>query len=378
MIGDKRYNDQISDYSVKAFNEGLEREQGFLMRLAAIDTTSFTPQEIISRDLLLHQFTEDQESAEFKEWEMPVNQMDGIQTWYPQLESELSFTTVQDYDNWITRLHAIPGAFDQVTTNMSIGMDDHRVPPKFLLEKVLEQVKEIDGEKPEDSPFALPLKKFPASIPAAEQQRIKTEMLDAVSKEVLPAYTRFQRFLEASYIPAGRTDPGIWALPDGAKYYRFLIRRTTTTHLTPDQLHQIGLDEVKKDEAAMLAIAQKLGFKDLASFNASLKANPKLKPASADALLAAYKSYLGPMQAKLPTLIGRLPRAPFEVVRMPDFLEKSAPQAYYQQGAPDGSRPGRLLINTYNATERNLYDVECIAYHEGIPGHHLQISIGGN
>ena len=375
-IGDKRFDDKVSDYSVKAYNDWLEQEQNFLLRLAAIDPNGLSDQEKLSRELLLRRFTDDAEAAEFKEWEMPVNQMDGIQNWYPQLVSQLSFTTVADYDNWITRLHAIPGAFDQVTTNMSIGMDDHRVPPKFLLEKVLAQVKAIDSEKPEDSPFALPLEKFPASIPAAEQQRIKTETLAAITKEVMPAYMRFQRFLEVSYIPAGRTEPGIWALPDGAKYYQFLIHRTTTTDLTPDQLHQLGLDEVKKDEAAMLAIAQKLGFKDLASFNASLKADPKLKPASADALLAAYKSYLGPMQAKLPALFGHLPKAPFEVVQMPDFLEKDSPQAYYDAGTSDGSRPGRLLINTYNATERNLYDVECIAYHEGIPGHHLQISIG--
>jgi uncharacterized protein (DUF885 family) len=125
----------------------------------------------------------------------------------------------------------------------------------------------------------------------------------------------------------------------------------------------------------MLEIARKLGFKDLASLRASLKANPKLKPASAAALLDAYRGYLTPMQAKLPSLFGHLPKAPFEVVAMPDFLEKTAPPAYYEAGTPDGSRPGRLEIDTYNATDRNLYAVEAIAYHEGIPGHHLQISI---
>ena len=151
---------------------------------------------------------------------MPVNQMDGIHTTYPQLVAQLSFTTVKDYDDWIARLHQIPKAFDQVTTNMSIGMDDHRVPPKYLLEKALDQVKELASQKPEDSPLALPLKNFPAAIKPAEQERIKTEMLDAIAKEVLPAYLRFARFLEVSYIPAGRAEPGISALPDGAKYYQ--------------------------------------------------------------------------------------------------------------------------------------------------------------
>jgi uncharacterized protein (DUF885 family) len=374
-LGDKRYNDQISDYSVKAYNAGLEREQTLMMRLGGVDVGGLTDQEKISRELLLREFAEDQEAADFKEWEMPVNQMGGIHTEYPQLVASLSFTTVKDYDDWIARLHLLPAAFDQVTQNMSLGMDDHRVPPKFLLEKALAQVKGMAAQKPEDSPLALPLKKFPASIKPAEQERIKTEMLDAIQKEVLPAYMRFARFMEVSYVPAGREAPGIDALPDGVKYYAFRIKRTTTTDLTADQIHQIGLDEVKKDEAEMLAIAKKLGFADLATFRASLKTNPKLKATSAAALLDAYRGYLTPMQARLPQLFGRLPKAKFEVVAVPDYLEKTSAPAYYEQGAPDGSRPGRLFIDTYNATDRNLYSVEDIAYHEGIPGHHLQISI---
>ena len=373
-IGDKLYNDQVSDYSAQAINDWLAAEQDFLMKLAAINPTGLSDQDKVSQELLIRRLTDDQEAAEFKAWEMPVNQMGGIYATYPQLVAQLSFTTVKDYDDWIARLHAIPKAFDQVTANMSIGIDDKRVPPKYLLEKTLEQVKQLADQKA-DSPLALPLKKFPASISDAEQTRIKTETLAAITKEVLPAYSRFARFLEVAYIPAGRTEPGISTLPDGAKYYQFLIRHTTTTNLTADQIHQIGLDEVKKDEAEMLAIAQKLGFQDLKSFQASLKANPKLKATSRDQLLDAYRGYLGPMQAKLPQLFGHLPKAPFEVVPVPDFLEKTSAPAYYQAGTPDGSRPGRLFIDTYNPTDRDLYQVEEIAYHEGLPGHHLQISI---
>ena len=374
-LGDKRYNDRIDDYSVKAENAWLEREENFMMRLAAIDPAGFTDQEKISRELLLRQFVDDEERAQFKEWEMPLNQMGGIHTTYPQLVAELVFSTVKDYDDWIARLHAIPKAFDQVTTNMSIGMDDHRVPPRYLLEKALEQVKTLANQKPEDSPLAMPLKQFPAAIKPAEQERIKAETLDAIGKEVLPAYLRFARFLEVSYIPAGRAEPGVWALPDGAKYYAYRIRHETTTNLTAEQIHQIGLDEVKRDEAEMLAIAQKLGFADLKSFRASIKTNPKLHPASGAALLNAYRDYLEPMQERLPQLFGRLPKAKFEVAAIPDFLEKTAAGAYYEPGAPDGSRPGRIRVNTWKATELNLDEVEATAYHEGLPGHHMQISI---
>jgi uncharacterized protein (DUF885 family) len=375
MLGDKRYNDQISDYSVKAINDGLAREQNFLLRLAAIDTAGLTDQEKISRDLLLHDFAEDAEGAAFKDWEMPLSQMGGIHTTWGRLVAQLGFTTVKDYDDWIARLHDLPKAFDQVAANMSIGVADHRVPPKYLLLKALDQVKQMAGQKPEDSPLAMPLKSFPAAIAPAEQERIKTEMLAVLAKEVLPAYIRFARFLEVSYVPAGREQPGISALSDGAKLYAFNIRQFTTTNLTADQIHQIGLYEVKRDEAEMLVIAQKLGFADLKSFRASLKANPKLKAESREALLDAYRGYLTPMQAKLPALFGRLPKAHFEVAEVPDFLEKTSAPAYYEPGAPDGSRPGRLRIDTYNATDRNLYAVEAIAYHEGLPGHHLQISI---
>lgn len=374
-LGDKRWNDKISDYSVKAVNERLAQDQELLLRVAAIDPTGLSDSEKTSQDLLIRNLTEEQEAAEFKEWEMPLDQMHGIYETYPGLAAHLNFQDVKDYDDWIARLKAMPTAFDQVITNMSIGMEDHRVPPKYLLEQALAQVKELAGQKPEDSPLAAPLKKFPASIPAPDQERIRQETLAAIGKRVLPAYQRLARFLEVSYIPAGRTEPGISAIPDGAKYYQFLIRRSTTLDLTAEQIHQIGLDEVKRDEADMLAIAKKLGFADLKSFRAGLKDNSKLKPASPQALLDAYQGHVNEMQAKLPDLFGRLPKNKLEVVRMPEYLEKTAPPAYYDVGSPTAGRPGHLWVNLYNVPNRSLLNVEAIAYHEGLPGHHLQFSL---
>ncbi|HWT66352.1 MAG TPA: DUF885 domain-containing protein, partial [Terracidiphilus sp.] len=346
-----------------------------LLALAAIDPAGLSEQDRTSRDLLLRRLTDDQEGAEFKPWEMPLNQMGGIHSAYPRLVAQLDFSSAKDYDDWIARLRLLPHAFDQIINNMAIGVDDHRVPPKYLLEKALVQVKQLAEQRPEDSPLALPLKKFPASISAADQERIKSDMLAVIEKQVLPAYARLARFLEVTYIPAGRIAPGIDALSDGAKYYQFRIRQSTTTNLTAAQIHQIGVDEVQKDEAAMLVIAQQLGFKDLAGFRASLKTNPKLHPASREALLSAYQGYLTSMQTKLPELFGRLPKAKFEVVAVPEFLEKTSAPAYYEGGTPDGSRLGHLFIDLYNAEQRNLYAVEAIAYHEGLPGHHLQVSI---
>ena len=374
-IGDKRYNDQLSDYSVAAYNDQLARGRDYIVRLAAIDTTGLTDQEILSHDLMVRKLVEQQEEAEFKPWEMPVTQMWGPHIELPQLVPLLTFETVKDYDDYTVRLSKIPTVFQQISTNMMTGVEDNRVPPKYLLEKVLVQVNAIAQQKPEDSPFARPLQKFPASISAEDQTRIKAAVLEAIQKQVLPAYAQFGRFLTASYIPAGRADPGLWSLPDGDKYYAFLVRQSTTTSLTPAAIHQLGLDEVKRDEAEMLVIAQKLGFKDLASLRASIPSNPKLHAQSTDQLIGLYSHYLDQMRPKLPELFGTLPRAPLVVLPVPEYMQQDQTQAYYVQGTADGKRPGTVYVNFYKFKDRALTNVESISYHEGIPGHHLQISI---
>jgi uncharacterized protein (DUF885 family) len=374
-IGDNRYNDQLRDYSVEAYNDSLARGRGFLSRLAEVDTTGMPAQEQLSKDLLVHELIQNQQEARFKPWEMPVTQFDGLQTSLPQLVPRLTFNSVKDYDDYIARLKKVPLAFQQVTDDMSIGMEDHREPPAYLMEKVLAQVNAIANQKPEDGPFAQPLKKFPASVSATQQARIKQELSAAIAGQVTPAYVRFGKFLKAQYIPGGRNDPGIWALPDGEAYYRFLVKQSTTTDLTPEQIHQIGVDQVKQDEDQLLAIAHKLGFADIKALQNAATHNPKLFPTSKEQLLDAYRGYLDRMRPKLPQLFGRLPKATVVVMAVPAFIEKDQAAAYYEHGSPDGTRPGTVYVNTYQFETRSLADVEDRAYHEGLPGHHLQISI---
>jgi uncharacterized protein (DUF885 family) len=374
-IGDKRYNDQLTDYSTQAVNAALARGRNYIQELSEIDTTGLTDQEKLSADLMLRQLIEEQEAAKFKEWEMPVNQFYGFHTDLPQLPSRLQFDSVKDYDDYITRLKKIPNAFSQIMTNMQLGADEGRVQVQYLMEKVLVQTQTLANQKPEESPFAQPLKKFPATVSAAEQKRISSEMLDAISTDVLPSYKRFAGFLKAEYIPKSRKEIGASALPDGDAYYAFRIRQSTTLNKTAAEIHQIGLDEVKRDEAEMLVIVKSLGFADIKSFSAALKTNPKEHPASAEALIDDYKGYIAGMKPKLPELFGRLPKAPLEIVPVPAYMEKDQSAAYYDNGTPDGSRPGRVYVNEYNFAERSLAPVEAVSYHEGIPGHHLQISI---
>jgi uncharacterized protein (DUF885 family) len=374
-LGDKRYDDQLTDYSTQEINASLARGRGYIEKLSLIDTTGLPDQEKLSAELMLRSLIDQQEGAKFKEWEMPVNQFNGFHTDLPQLVTHLQFDEVKDYDDYIARLKKIPKAFSQIMTNMELGVDDGRVPPQYLMEKVLVQTQTLAQQKPEASPFALPLKKFPATVSAEEQKRISGEVLDAISTQVLPAYQRFAKFLQFEYVPKGRKDPGAWALPDGDAYYAYRIRQSTTLNKTAAEIHEIGLDEVKRDEAEMLAIVKKLGFTDLKSFNAALKTNPKEHPASAEALLDAFRGYEAQMQPKLPELFGRLPKAKLEVVEMPAFIQKDQAEAFYDQGSQDGRRPGRVDVNTYDFANRSLAGVEAVAYHEGIPGHHLQISI---
>jgi uncharacterized protein (DUF885 family) len=374
-LGDKRYDDQLTDYSVAAYDSELARGRGYIEKLSLIDAAGLPEQVQLSRDLLLRELIEDQEAARFKAWELPVSQMGGIHADLPRLVRQLSFDNADDYDHYIARLKKVPAAFQQVTENMSSGIDDHRVMPKYLMEKVLVQVNAIANQKPEETPFAAPLKKFPAGMPAEQQKAYRDEVLDAISKQVLPAYARFAKYLTAVYIPHGREEYGIWSIADGDAYYAFRIRRSTTTKLTADQIHQTGLDEVKRDEAEMLAIAQKLGFKDIASLRAAIAANPKLHPTSKEQLLDAYRGYIDGMKPKLPQLFGRLPKASLTVEAVPEFLEKDSAPAYYEEGTPDGKRPGTFFVDTYKFESRSLPNAESIAYHEGIPGHHLQISI---
>ncbi len=374
-LGDRRYNDQLSDLSPRAVNDELARESGYLLRLAAIDTTGLSDAEKLSATLVERELLEHQEGAQFKEWELPVNQFHGIHTDLPAMVVDLPFETTKDYDDYIARLKKMPVQIRQATDNLIAGITDGRVQPAYLMEKVLKQTDELATQEPQASPFAMPLKKFPAAVPPAERKRISEEMLDAIVTDVLPAYVRFAAFLRAQEIPAARKDPGVWAVRNGDAYYAFCVRRSITLNKTPAEIHQIGLDEVKRDEAEMLVLVKKLGYRDIKSFGAAMVKDPKNHPLSKEDLLDRYRKYEAQMKPRLPELFGRLPKAPLEVVEMPTYLGKDQAAAWYAQGTANGSRPGRVNINTYNVTERAVAPIEAVAYHEGIPGHHLQISI---
>ncbi|HEX3527801.1 MAG TPA: DUF885 family protein [Thermoanaerobaculia bacterium] len=375
ILGDKRWNDQISDFSQAAIDADHAKTRDFLQRFEAIDTTGFPEQEALNQALMVRNLKEELEGAKFKGWLMPVNQISGIHLLVAQFPSLLSFTTVKDYDDLITRYKKFPRAFDQTIDHMRAGMAAGLMPPKFLLEKVAVQVDGLAHVPAEKSPFAAPLEKLPKEIPEAEQTRIREQMLAAINGSILPAYVKLGRFVKEEYLPKGRTEPGMWSLPDGAARYAFAVKESTTTNLTPEEIHQIGLREVKRIEGQMAELAKQLGYPDAKALNAAIEADPKRHFHSRQEILDLYKHYIDQMYGKLPELFGRLPKAKVEVVPVEEFREKEASGAQYDTGAPDGSRPGRVQVNTGDAEHRKTITTESTAYHEGVPGHHMQLSI---
>ena len=374
-LGDNRYNDRLKDRSPGSYQSDLEARRKFLDRFEALNPAGMSAQDALSRELMIRNLRQDIEEARFKPWEMPVNQMEGPHLGWLEMLGLTPFKTVKDYDNYLSRLHQIPGALDQVTGNMRQGMKGGLMQPRYLLEKVAAQTQEISDTSAEASPFAKPLSNFPAGISDADQKRLRSSVLAAIEGEVLPAYKRFAAFVRDDYAPHGRTEPGVWALPDGAERYRFQIRRMTTTGLTPEEIHQIGLKQLAGTEAEMLALAHKLGFNDLASLNEHIKNDRKFYATSGQQVLDLYTRYTRQMEAQLPKLFGRLPQNKLEVIPMDPFRAKNAVPADYNAGAQDGSRAGHINVNEWDPEHRLTLNIEAIAYHEGVPGHHLQISI---
>jgi uncharacterized protein (DUF885 family) len=368
-FGDYRYNDKLADYSMAAIKQRNETNHSFLTKLEAIPTTGFSDQDQLSHDLMVRVLQQRIADFDLKEYEMPINQQNGIHTSLADLPLSVPLDSVKHYEDYIARLKQIPRALTQTTEVLRAGVKDNLMPVRFLLDKLPVQ---CDGIVEAD-PFLVPTKKYPASISVEEQQKLTQEITAATNSDVIPAYRSFAAFLRSDYAPHGRTALAITSLADGIKRYQNAIYARTTTHMTADEIHQLGLREIERIQGEMTVIAKKEGFADLAAFRASLKTNPKYIPTSAEQILDDFRHYIAQMEPKLPQLFTLLPKSPVTVEAIPAF--QSAAATHYVTGTPDGKRPGRVVVATSNFAERSLIDDEAIAYHEGIPGHHMQLSV---
>jgi uncharacterized protein (DUF885 family) len=368
-FGDYRYNDKLADYSPGAIAQRHQTDEAFLTRLKAIPSTSFSDQDQLSHDLLVRVLQQRIADFNLKEYEMPINPQGGIHAYLADLPLSAPLDSLKHYEDYIARLHQIPRVLSQTTELLRAGMKDKLMPVRFLLEKLPVQcLGIIDAD-----PFLLATKKYPAEISLDEQKRLTQQVTDAIQIDVIPAYKTFAAFLRTEYAPEGRVTLAITSLPDGQNRYQNDIYAMTTTRMTPDEIHQLGLREIDRIQTEMTGIAKKEGFADLASFRASLKTNAKYIPTSAEQILDDFRHYIAQMEPKLPELFTLLPHSPVTVEAIPAF--QAAASTHYVTGTPDGKRPGRVVVATSDFSGRTLINDEAIAYHEGVPGHHLQLSV---
>ncbi|MDN8267687.1 DUF885 domain-containing protein [Acinetobacter baumannii] len=377
-LGDLRYNDRWTEFSKNQIEKDKKTTQNFLKRFEAIDSTGFSATDQLNKDLMIYQLKETLKNYDLKLYEMPFNQMWGLHLQFPGFISSIPFDNAKQYQDYISRLKQIPLILEQGIQLAKQGQKDGLMPPKYLIEKVAKQIDSIATPTGKDSVFASPLKQFPKNISKAEQERLSREILQTIDQNVRPAYQKLGTFIQKDYLPYGRQHEGIWSLPNGDELYRFYVENNTTTSESPENIHQLGLKEVARIEAEMLKIAKAQGFNDLKSFQQSLKTNPAVFPKSREEILEIYRGYIAQMQPELPKLFGLLPKNKVEVLPVEQYREKEAAGAEYHQGTPDGSRPGQVYVNTGDFSERSKISMEATAYHEAIPGHHMQIDIAQN
>jgi uncharacterized protein (DUF885 family) len=367
--GDYRYNSQLGQYSLAEIGRQHAEADGFLARLKAIPAGGMSDKELLSRRIFEHQLEREDVNYALKNYEMPVNQQNGVHTRLADLPNAVPFDSVPHYQDYISRLHQIPRVLEQTTEVMRQGMKDGLMPPKLVVDKLPGQCDGIIAA----NPFLEPTKKFPAEFSDADRKRLTDEITRAINDDVFQAYKKFAEFLRTEYAPKGRPEFSIQSLADGKRRYVEAVKTMTTVNTPPADIHEIGLKEVERITAEMTKLAENQGYKDLASFREAVNNDPRWRPTSEQQILDDYRKYIHQIEPKLPQLFGLLPKSPVRVEPIPDFAKAAA--THYVQGTPDGKRPGRVVVAVSNPTKRSLIDDEAVAYHEGVPGHHMQISI---
>ncbi|HEY4356550.1 MAG TPA: DUF885 domain-containing protein [Acidobacteriaceae bacterium] len=368
-VGDYRYNDQLGDNSLAATAKRHEIDIENLAKIKAIDATGFPEQDLISHDLFLRQTQQRVEDYDLKEYEMPIGGMGGPHTSVADLPLSMPFDSVKHYEDYIARLHQIPKMFLQTEDVLRAGVKDKLVIVRFIAEKVPGQCDGVVSA----NPFIIPLKKFPASFSDADKKRLTEAINTTLQNEVFPAYKQFSAFVAKDYIPYTRTTLSIESLPGGKRRYQAALRRFTTTDLSATAIHEIGLKEVARITNEMTVLAKANGYPDLESFRNHVENDPKYVPHNAQEIVDDFAKYIHAMKPRLPELFGLLPKTAVTVEPIPPFQAGAA--THYQGGTPDGKRPGRVSVAVSDPTHRSFINDEAVAYHEGVPGHHLQITI---
>ncbi len=374
--GDPRFNDRWTDFSLPAIATRQEEDRAALEKLHAIDRKTLSAADQLDYDTFEWNLQRSIERQKFHEYQQPISHQGGPQT-ADGIAEVLPFATVKDYQDWLKRLQALPRTLDQVVVLMQEGVKAGNVPPRVLMQRVPAQIAGQVVDDPAKSAFYKPVLKFPDSIAQADRDKLQAEAKRVIASDVVPAYRKLQTYFNEEYLPKTRESIAATDLPDGKAYYDFLARYYTTTELTAEQIHAIGLKEVARIRAEMEKVKAQAGFKGtLAEFFAYLRSDPKFFHKSPDELLTAYRALSKRIDPELVKVFKTIPRLPYGVRPIPDNIAPDTTTAYYQPGASDGTRPGYYYVNLYKPEVRPTWEMVPLSLHEAVPGHHFQFARG--
>ena len=373
-LGDKRYNDRWEDASLENVERQHQHTLAVQTKLAAIGRTKLSAADQINYDMFKRDLDNALGDYEFKTFLLPLNQRGGIQT-LDTFTRNLTFNTTKDYEDWVARLNAFPTLMDQTIALMREGVKQKVLHPKVIMQRVPTQIDRQIVDSPEKSGYYGPFREMASTVSAADQERLRNAAREAIANKIIPAYKKLKEFFVSEYLPASFDQVGVWQRPNGDKAYAFYTRQYTTTDLTPDQIHEIGLKEVARIKAEMERVKEQVGFKgSMQEFFNYLRTDPKFFYKTPDELLMSYRARAKRIDPMLVKLFKTLPRLPYGVEPIPDIEAPDTTTAYYNQGSADGTRAGTYFVNLYKPETRPKWEMMALSLHESVPGHHLQIS----
>src|SRR5712664_314690 len=374
-LGDHRYDGFLEDASEDAFHRRVAQSKKYLDQLRSIKKPSSKPDQL-NYELFERELEDNLESAKFRPYLTPMTQQSGLQIDIPELVTYHPFGSLSDFENFSNRLRAFPRLVDQVIQSMRTGIQAGIVLARVTAEKIIPQLEANVVQDPKKLDLYKSVENIPPVIDSTESVRIRNAVAEAIRQSVVPAFEKLLAFFKEEYLPACRRDVGIWSLPDGSERYTYTVRHYTATNKSPSEIHDLGLRELSRIHGEMRAIVDRIGFKgSLQDFVSSLRNDRALYNTSAAELLAGFRKILEQMDEKLPLLFGRLPKAKYGFREIEAFRAEAAPDAYYYRPPEDGSRPAYFYVNTFRPEQRPKYTMEVLAYHEAVPGHHLQLAI---
>ena len=375
QLGDRRKNDQWQDLSLEAITRQHEDQRAFLRRLRAIDSSALTAADQLNYDLFRRELERSIDGHQYKDYLMPMSQRGGVQSLESTAET-VRLANIKDYEDWLVRMAGVEKMIEQTMKLQEEGRKTGYMSPKILMERIPDQIGSQLVEDPESSPFFIAFAEMPDAIAEADQERLRQTAKEIIDESIVPAYRRFNRYFNNTYLPASRDSIGASSLPNGEAFYEYTVRSFTTTGMTPDEIHRLGLNEVKRIRGEMQLVIDELEFEgSFADFLNFLRTDPQFYYDTPEELFEGYLAVSKRIDPELIKLFGKLPRMPYGLRAIPNNIAPDTTTAYYNQPAADGSRPGYYYVNLYRPEVRPKYEMEVLSVHEAVPGHHLQIAL---